>query len=109
MKSLVNSGFIGFIGSRTSVAGGRHIKYYFPNLIRPAFGLAVLVFGWMIAQDATAASFSLATPLNTARGGQTATLLSNGKLLVAGGQTNGGFTSSTAELYDRAVGTWTAT
>ncbi len=39
----------------------------------------------------------------------TATLLPNGKVLVAGGF-NGGFTILTsAELYDPASGSWTAT
>ena len=46
--------------------------------------------------------------LNTARYGHTATLLPNGKMLVAGGGGSSGFLSS-AELYDPASGTWTAT
>ena len=46
--------------------------------------------------------------LPTARGGHTATLLPNGKVLVAGGQGNSGDLES-AELYDPASGTWTAT
>src|SRR6266568_1427373 len=45
--------------------------------------------------------------LNTARRDHTATLLSNGKVLVAGGY-NGGSLAS-AELYDPTSGTWTAT
>jgi N-acetylneuraminic acid mutarotase len=45
--------------------------------------------------------------LNDARGGHTATLLDNGKLLVAGGY-NGVYLAS-AELYDPATGSWTAT
>jgi hypothetical protein len=45
--------------------------------------------------------------LTARRAGQTATLLPNGKVLVAGGYYSGA--SSTAELYDRAAGTWTAT
>ena len=46
--------------------------------------------------------------LNTARELHTATLLPNGKVLVAGGQNNSGYLTS-AELYDPASGTWTAT
>ena len=46
--------------------------------------------------------------LNTARYRHTATLLSNGKVLVAGGDTSGSYLTS-AELYDPASGTWTAT
>ena len=41
--------------------------------------------------------------LGTARSGHTATLLPNGKVLVAGGGTN------TAELYNPATGTWSPT
>src|SRR5437879_3162877 len=105
MKLLMNPGFV-----RTSLTSGASclIKSQFPSLIRPAFGLAAFLY-LLISGDAVAASFSNASPLQITRSGQTATLLSNGKLLVAGGQTNGGFTSSTAELYDPAVGTWTMT
>ena len=49
--------------------------------------------------------------LATGRYGRTATLLSNGKVLVAGG-IGGGYSSpflTSAELYDPATGTWTAT
>ena len=45
------------------------------------------------------------------RGNHTATLLSNGKVLVEGGLCSGGFVypDSSAELYDPSTGTWTAT
>ena len=45
--------------------------------------------------------------LNIARGNHTATLLPNGKLLVAGGYT-GAYLAS-AELYDPTTGTWSVT
>src|SRR5262249_23145656 len=45
--------------------------------------------------------------LVTARTRHTATLLPNGKVLVAGG--NNGPALNSAELYDPATGTWTAT
>jgi N-acetylneuraminic acid mutarotase len=51
--------------------------------------------------------------LTNRRSGHTATLLPNGKVLVAGGGDHGRFvgvgTLSTAELYDPATGAWTAT
>jgi N-acetylneuraminic acid mutarotase len=45
------------------------------------------------------------------RGNHTATLLPNGKVLVAGGLCSGGFTypENSAELYDPSMGTWKAT
>src|SRR5207249_4277027 len=52
-------------------------------------------------------TFDTTGSLATARDNHTATLLSNGKVLVAGGF-NGGSLAS-AELYDPATGTWTAT
>src|SRR5437660_3646931 len=46
--------------------------------------------------------------LSTKRDYHTATLLPNGKVLVAGGRNNGVLLAS-AELYDPASGTWSAT
>src|SRR6266478_549599 len=56
------------------------------------------------------APFTFATTgsLDTARYRHTATLLPNGKVLVAGGVNSSGSLAS-AELYDPATGTWTAT
>src|SRR6478672_6466076 len=54
-------------------------------------------------------TFSNTGSLTTARFGHTATLLPNGKVLVAGGYNNGVEYFSSAELYDPASGTWTAT
>ena len=59
-------------------------------------------------------TFNNAGNLNIARAGHTATLLQNGKVLVAGGfetfgQDTGNIGLATAELYDPASGTWTAT
>jgi hypothetical protein len=67
------------------------------------------VVSCVITWHSSAAFVSTSTPLITAHGSQTATQLSDGRLLVAGGQTNGGFTSSSAELYDPANGIWTMT
>lgn len=47
--------------------------------------------------------------MNYARLDHTATLLPNGKVLVAGGSDGGGTFYSSAELYDPASGSWTLT
>jgi hypothetical protein len=47
--------------------------------------------------------------MNVARYGHTATLLHNGKVLVAGGEDAKGDYLSSAELYDPATGKWTET
>jgi N-acetylneuraminic acid mutarotase len=47
--------------------------------------------------------------LHTARYEQTAALLTNGQVLVAGGNTGVFVGLSSAELYDPARGTWTTT
>jgi hypothetical protein len=53
-------------------------------------------------------SFVNGSPLSAARSGHIATMLPNGKVLVAGGVGSSGPLSS-AELYDPATGTWTPT
>jgi hypothetical protein len=83
----------------------------------------VLVAGGYAGNGTTLASAELYDPasgtwaatgsLATARNGQTATLLPNGKVLVAAGNAAGPNANDTplasAELYDPASGTWTAT
>jgi WD40 repeat protein len=54
-------------------------------------------------------TWSATGSLNTARYFHTATLLPNGKVLVAGGRDSTFSASSSAELYDPASGTWSAT
>src|SRR5207249_7546858 len=48
------------------------------------------------------------SPLRTARSYHTATLLSNGEVLVAGGIDINGNATNTVELYDVSSGAWTA-
>jgi N-acetylneuraminic acid mutarotase len=47
--------------------------------------------------------------MNVARGAQTATLLSNGQVLVAGGANYDYNPLASAELYTPSTGTWTTT
>ena len=61
-----------------------------------------------IAASGDAPSWSTTGNLNVARSDHTATLLSNGKVLVAGG-VDIYRTLSSAELYDPDTGTWTTT
>ena len=82
--------------------------------------LTLVVFGLLtgatlMADPSRRASGQAATPswrytgnLNTARSNHTATLLQNGKVLVAGGF-DGNHSLNSAELYDPASGTWTST
>src|SRR2546426_814874 len=67
-----------------------------------ALALAALAINLLVIQPASGGSFATNSPLHIPRYAHTATLLLNGKLLVAGGQ----FTAS-AELYDPATGTST--
>jgi Galactose oxidase, central domain/Domain of unknown function (DUF4214) len=62
--------------------------------------------------DQAKRTWSISGALNDARAGHTATLLPNGKVLVAGGFNDDGEYSTSlnsAELYDPATGTWTGT
>jgi len=60
--------------------------------------------------DPTTGSWSNTGSMSTARYSHTATLLTNGKVLVAGGSGNfAGGPGSSAELYDPGTGTWSTT
>jgi Galactose oxidase, central domain len=82
-------------------------------------GSVLVVGGWNDSSSFTVLSSSAlynptngtwtpTTPLATAREGHTATLLSNGQVLIAGGDGNSSVLSS-AVLYNPTNGTWTAT
>ncbi len=92
----------------------RSIARYICELILPLTGLisgATLVQKGASAQTVTP-SWTLTGDLNTPRYAHTATLLPNGKVLVAGGLGPNSCSStptSTAELYDAVSGTWSAT
>jgi len=62
----------------------------------------------LLSSPAWGQSFSVTGSLINARENQTATLLPNGKVLVAGGDYDNSAIAS-AELYDPATGNWTAT
>jgi hypothetical protein len=59
--------------------------------------------------DPNTRSFSLTASMGSPRFHHTATLLSNGKVLIAGGETNFGVITSTAEIYDPASNTFEPT
>ena len=65
--------------------------------------------------DPVAVDWSSAAPMNVARSSHSATLLADGRVLVAGGSTvssagaTGYVNNASAEIYDPAAKTWTAT
>jgi hypothetical protein len=71
-----------------------------------SFGMVVLCSLAQVAQADS--SFGLTGAMNTNRYSATATMLANGKVLVAGGENNNGCLA-TAELFDPVSGTWTDT
>jgi len=60
-------------------------------------------------RPANAQSFVLTGPMSAARFAQTATLLNDGTVLIAGGVTSGGGSLASAELYNPATGIFTPT
>ena len=82
-----------------------------PSIQRAALALSliVLALGTRAAQ-AAAPGFTPAEYMNIPREAHTATLLNNGKVLVAGGFSSiNNRRSTSAELYDPASNTWSMT
>jgi len=75
------------------------------KIIRFGLTLAVLALALSLIQPAQAAIWVTNSPMETGRSWHTATLLPNGKVMVAGGE---GFMNS-AELFNPHTGTWTNT
>ncbi len=78
---------------------------------RITFPLLILTAGLLLLQPCAGqgGTWTMTGSLITARLSHTATLLPNGKVLVAGGSDSDFFNVGSAELYDPATGIWTAT
>jgi N-acetylneuraminic acid mutarotase len=72
------------------------------------FAGAALLLAMNTLAFAASGTWASTGAMNSARDGHTATLLVNGKVLVAGG-TNNGAALTSAELYNRTTGSWAST
>jgi N-acetylneuraminic acid mutarotase len=72
-------------------------------------GLETIYLSTAELYDPASGTWAPTGSLNTARGDHTATLLSNGKVMVAGGYNSTNLHLASAELYDPVAGTWTMT
>lgn len=74
-------------------------------------GVCMAVFVALVQTVPAAASgtWSPTGSMNFARAQQSVVVLTNGKVLAAGGQEPGGLIWSSAELYDPSTGTWSVT
>jgi hypothetical protein len=72
-------------------------------------GLCVTGLATGLAASAQSGTFTLTGSVNTARYNHTATLLQNGKVLVAGGMDVNANQLASAELYDPKKGKWSVT
>jgi hypothetical protein len=83
----------------------KRMKTQNAEILPLALALSALGLNLLAIQQANGAGFVSVSPMNNARNFHTATLLPNGKVLVAGGFNLG----TSAELYDPATDTWTVT
>src|SRR5579862_1208521 len=71
-------------------------------------GVSLLEVAASPALAQSSGTWAITGSLNTAKEDHTATLLTNGQVLVAGGENSTGFLAS-AELYNPSTGKWTVT
>ena len=97
-----------------SVARIEHTATLLPNGKVLVAGGRNIVNGWNAFSsaelyDPASGTWTLTGAMSAARFNHTATLLPNGRVLVAGGGRLGSSYHSSAELYDPATGTWSMT
>ena len=84
------------------IAGILHLLLPFISIAQPGTGIT--------NSTQSCGKWAATGSIQTARWNHTATLLNNGKVLVAGGGVDAsGNVTATAELYDPATGSWTST
>jgi galactose oxidase-like protein/Kelch motif protein len=77
-------------------------------LTKPAIQIAALLFAATTFSFAASGTWAATGAMRSARDGHIATILANGRILVAGG-TNNGVALTSAELYNPTAGTWAST
>jgi hypothetical protein len=92
------SAFSSQLLATTNQRGTEVMKLHPRNTFQFALALTALALNLSVIPPAQAAGWVATSPMATARADHTATLLPNGKVLVAGGL------GSTAELYDVGLG-----